>query len=64
LANLIEYDAVRKIYNSGDDEVVALEVSFQVSRRVRHGGRAQRLRKSTLLKITSGLLPATAGAVR
>jgi NitT/TauT family transport system ATP-binding protein len=66
LANLIEYDAVRKIYNSGDDEVVALEeVSFQVSEGefVTVVGRSG-CGKSTLLKITSGLLPATAGAVR
>jgi NitT/TauT family transport system ATP-binding protein len=66
LANLIEYDAVRKIYNSGDDEVVALEeVSFHVSEGefVTVVGRSG-CGKSTLLKITSGLLPATAGAVR
>jgi NitT/TauT family transport system ATP-binding protein len=66
LANLIEYDAVRKIYNSGEDEVVALEeVSFQVSEGefVTVVGRSG-CGKSTLLKITSGLLPATAGAVR
>ncbi|HSE87257.1 MAG TPA: ABC transporter ATP-binding protein [Candidatus Binatia bacterium] len=66
MANLIEYDAVRKIYNSGEDEVVALEeVSFQVSEGefVTVVGRSG-CGKSTLLKITSGLLPATAGAVR
>jgi NitT/TauT family transport system ATP-binding protein len=66
LANLIEYDAVRKIYNSGDDEVVALEeVTFHVSEGefVTVVGRSG-CGKSTLLKITSGLLPATAGAVR
>jgi NitT/TauT family transport system ATP-binding protein len=66
LANLIEYDAVRKIYNSGDDEVVALEeVSFHVSEGefLTVVGRSG-CGKSTLLKITSGLLPATAGAVR
>jgi NitT/TauT family transport system ATP-binding protein len=66
LANLIEYDAVRKIYNSGEDEVVALEeVSFQVCEGefVTVVGRSG-CGKSTLLKITSGLLPATAGAVR
>ena len=66
MANLIEYDAVRKIYNSGDDEVVALEeVSFHVSEGefVTVVGRSG-CGKSTLLKITSGLLPATAGAVR
>ena len=66
MANLIEYDAVRKIYNSGDDEVIALEeVSFHVSEGefVTVVGRSG-CGKSTLLKITSGLLPATAGAVR
>ena len=66
MANLIEYDAVRKIYNSGDDEVVALEeISFHVSEGefVTVVGRSG-CGKSTLLKITSGLLPATAGAVR
>ena len=66
MANLIEYDAVRKIYNSGDDEVVALEeVSFHVSEGefVTVVGRSG-CGKSTLLKITSGLLPATAGTVR
>jgi NitT/TauT family transport system ATP-binding protein len=66
LANLIEYDAVRKIYNSGDDEVVALEeVSFHVAEGefVTVVGRSG-CGKSTLLKITSGLVPATAGAVR
>ena len=66
MANLIEYDAVRKIYNSGDDEVVALEeVSFHVSEGefLTVVGRSG-CGKSTLLKITSGLLPATAGAVR
>jgi NitT/TauT family transport system ATP-binding protein len=66
LANLIEYDGVRKIYNSGNDEVVALEgVSFQVAdgEFVTVVGRSG-CGKSTLLKITSGLLPATAGAVR
>ena len=66
MANLIEYDGVRKIYNSGDDEVVALEeVTFHVSEGefVTVVGRSG-CGKSTLLKITSGLLPATAGAVR
>jgi NitT/TauT family transport system ATP-binding protein len=66
LANLIEYDAVQKVYNSGDDEVVALEeVSFHVAEGefVTVVGRSG-CGKSTLLKITSGLLPATAGAVR
>ena len=66
MANLIEYDSVRKIYNSSDDEVVALEeVSFHVSEGefVTVVGRSG-CGKSTLLKITSGLLPATAGTVR
>jgi NitT/TauT family transport system ATP-binding protein len=66
LANLIEYDGVRKIYNSGGDEVIALdEVSFHVSEQefVTVVGRSG-CGKSTLLKITSGLLPATAGTVR
>jgi NitT/TauT family transport system ATP-binding protein len=66
LANLIEYDAVQKIYNSGDDKVVALEeISFNVGEGefVTVVGRSG-CGKSTLLKITSGLLPATAGAVR
>jgi NitT/TauT family transport system ATP-binding protein len=66
LANLIEYDAVGKTYNSGDDEVIALaEISFHVSEGefVTVVGRSG-CGKSTLLKITSGLLPATAGTVR
>ena len=66
MANLIEYDRVRKIYNSSDDEVVALEeVSFHVAEGefVTVVGRSG-CGKSTLLKITSGLLPVTAGAVR
>jgi NitT/TauT family transport system ATP-binding protein len=66
LANLIEYEAVRKIYNSGDDKVVALEeISFNVGEGefVTVVGRSG-CGKSTLLKITSGLLPVTAGAVR
>ena len=66
MANFIEYDGVRKIYNSSDDEVVALEeVSFHVAEGefVTVVGRSG-CGKSTLLKITSGLLPVTAGAVR
>jgi len=66
LANLIEYQGVRKIYNSGNDEVVALEgVSFEVAEGefVTVVGRSG-CGKSTLLKITCGLLPATAGTVR
>jgi hypothetical protein len=52
LANLIEYDAVRKIYNSGEMRLSREEVSFRSPRRVRHGGR-QRWWRSTPLKITS-----------
>jgi NitT/TauT family transport system ATP-binding protein len=66
LANLIEYERVRKIYNSGNDEVIALEeVSFGVEPEefVTVVGRSG-CGKSTLLKITAGLLPATGGAVR
>jgi NitT/TauT family transport system ATP-binding protein len=66
LANLIEYERVRKIYNSGNDEVIALEeVSFGVEPEefVTVVGRSG-CGKSTLLKITAGLLPATGGEVR
>jgi NitT/TauT family transport system ATP-binding protein len=66
LANLIEYERVRKIYNSGNDEVIALEeVSFGVEPEefVTVVGRSG-CGKSTLLKITAGLLPATGGVVR
>jgi NitT/TauT family transport system ATP-binding protein len=66
LANLIDYEKVRKVYNSGNDEVVALEeVSFSVVERefVTVVGRSG-CGKSTLLKITAGLLSATEGSVR
>ena len=66
MANLIEYERVGKIYNSGNDEVIALEeVSFGVEpgEFVTVVGRSG-CGKSTLLKITAGLLPATGGAVR
>jgi NitT/TauT family transport system ATP-binding protein len=66
LANLIEYEGIRKIYNSGNDEVVALEeVSFSVAERefITVVGRSG-CGKSTLLKITCGILSATAGTVR
>jgi NitT/TauT family transport system ATP-binding protein len=66
LPNLIEYERVRKIYNSGNDEVIALEeVSFGVlpEEFVTVVGRSG-CGKSTLLKITAGLLATTAGSVR
>jgi NitT/TauT family transport system ATP-binding protein len=66
LANLIDYEKVHKIYNSGKDEVVALEgVSFNVAEGefVTVVGRSG-CGKSTLLKITAGLLSSTGGSVR
>jgi len=66
LTSLIQYERVRKIYNSGNDEVIALEeVSFGVEPEefVTVVGRSG-CGKSTLLKITAGLLPATGGEVR
>jgi NitT/TauT family transport system ATP-binding protein len=66
LASLIQYERVHKIYNSGNDEVIALEeVSFGVEPEefVTVVGRSG-CGKSTLLKITAGLLSATSGAVR
>jgi NitT/TauT family transport system ATP-binding protein len=66
LASLIQYERVHKIYNSGNDEVIALEeVSFGVEPEefVTVVGRSG-CGKSTLLKITAGLLPATGGEVR
>ena len=66
MPSLIEYERVRKIYNSGNDEVIALEeVSFGVEPEefVTVVGRSG-CGKSTLLKITAGLLPATGGFVR
>ena len=66
MASLIQYEKVHKIYNSGNDEVIALEeVSFGVEPEefVTVVGRSG-CGKSTLLKITAGLLPATGGEVR
>lgn len=65
MSNLIEYDKVRKVYNSGQDEVVALE---EVSLKVADGefvtvvGRSG-CGKTTLLKLTAGLLAPTAGTI-
>ena len=66
MANLIEFEKIHKVYNSGKDEVVALdEVSFGVAEGefVTVVGRSG-CGKSTLLKITAGLLSSTAGSVR
>ena len=66
MVNLIEYEGIRKIYNTGHDALIALEeVSFSVSEGefVTVVGRSG-CGKSTLLRITCGLLPATAGTVR
>ena len=66
MTSLIQYERVRKIYNSGNDEVIALEeVSFGVEPEefVTVVGRSG-CGKSTLLKITAGLLPASGGEVR
>ncbi len=68
MANVIEYQQVRKIYNAGaeDGEVVALE---EVSLDVGDGefltvvGRSG-CGKTTLLKLTAGLLTPTAGKVQ
>jgi NitT/TauT family transport system ATP-binding protein len=65
LAGLIEYRKIRKTYNSGSDEVVALEeVSFSVGRGefLTVVGRSG-CGKTTLLKLTAGLLAPTAGEV-
>jgi NitT/TauT family transport system ATP-binding protein len=65
LANVIQYDKVRKIYNSGHDEVIALqEVSFGVGdgEFVTVVGRSG-CGKTTLLKLTAGLLQPSAGTV-
>ncbi len=65
MASLIDYRKVRKIYNSGSDEVVALE---EVSLEVGEGelitvvGRSG-CGKTTLLKLTAGLLGLTAGEI-
>ena len=66
MANLIDYENLHKVYNSGKDKVVALEeVSFSVAEAefVTVVGRSG-CGKSTLLKITAGLLSSTAGSVR
>lgn len=66
MADLIEYLQVQKTYNSGSDEVVALgEVSFAVHEGefVTVVGRSG-CGKTTLLKVTSGLLTPTAGTIR
>lgn len=65
MGNLIEYQRVCKTYNSGSEEVVALqEVSFGVgeSEFVTVVGRSG-CGKTTLLKLTSGLLTPTSGVV-
>jgi NitT/TauT family transport system ATP-binding protein len=66
LANLIAYREVRKVYNSGGDEVVALDkFSFDVAdgEFVTVVGRSG-CGKTTLLKLTCGLLPLTSGSVQ
>jgi NitT/TauT family transport system ATP-binding protein len=66
LGNLIEYQRVCKTYNSGSEEVIALEeVSFGVAggEFVTVVGRSG-CGKTTLLKLTSGLLAPTRGAVQ
>jgi NitT/TauT family transport system ATP-binding protein len=64
--DFIEYQRVRKVYNAGATEVVALEeVSCQVcaGEFVTVVGRSG-CGKTTLLKLTAGLLTPTAGTVR
>lgn len=65
MADIIEYQKVRKVYNSGQAELVALEeVSFAVGQGefVTVVGRSG-CGKTTLLKITAGLLSPSAGTV-
>ena len=65
MTSLIDYYKVQKIYNSGNDEVIALEeVSFAVGEGefITVVGRSG-CGKTTLLKLTAGLLAPTAGTV-
>ncbi len=65
MTSLIDYHKVQKIYNSGNDEVIALEeVSFAVGEGefITVVGRSG-CGKTTLLKLTAGLLALTAGTV-
>ena len=65
MTSLIDYHKVQKIYNSGTDEVIALEeVSFAVGEGefITVVGRSG-CGKTTLLKLTAGLLAPTAGTV-
>jgi len=65
LGNLIEYQQLRKVYNSGPEGLIALEeVSFGVAEGefVTVVGRSG-CGKTTLLKLTSGLLAPTTGSV-